>query len=224
MRLSCLRRFIKQPFATLAAIPLCMLGMAEAAVGAIQWIGIQPSNHSDYPFTGSFYNPGPYACYLAVLLPIAVFAFRNTDHKLTFRMARWLGMRMALVCAILIPASLSRTAMIAAVIGSAIAYWDELTEYIAKHKASYLIGILIAAVISAGGLYAIKKDSADGRLVMWKVAMQAAADAPLTGTGWDNVAGAYGEAQERYFKSGRGSDGAMERLRSRDGREAAEDL
>ena len=206
MRLSCLRRFIKQPYATLAAIPLCMLGMVEAAVGAIQWIGIQPSNHSDYPFTGSFYNPGPYACYLAVLLPIAVFAFRNTDHKLTFRMARWLGTGMALACAILISASLSRTAMIAAVIGSAIAYWDELTEYIAKHKASYLIGILIAAVISAGGLYAIKKDSADGRLVMWKVAMRAAADAPLTGTGWDNVAGAYGEAQERYFESGRGTE------------------
>ena len=108
---SCFPHFIKRPRAFLAAIPLCMLGMAEAAVGAIQWIGIQPSNHSDYPFTGTFYNPGPYACYLAVLLPMAVFAFKNTDHRLISRMARWLETGMALACAILIPASLSYTAL-----------------------------------------------------------------------------------------------------------------
>ena len=206
---SCLRRFIKQPFATLAAIPLCMLGMAEAAVGAIQWMGILSSHHNDYPFTGTFYNPGPYACYLAVLLPMAVFACKNTGHILISRMVRWLATGMALSCAILIPASLSRTAMIAAAIGTAIAYRDELKAFLHKNKAMCVIGMLIAVLTIAGGMYAVKKDSADGRLVMWKVAMQAAADTPLTGMGWDNVAGAYGEAQERYFGAGRGSEEEM---------------
>ena len=91
--------------------PFLMLGCTEVIIGLLQLAGICKSSHPDYPFTGSFYNPGPYACYLAVLLPIAVFAFRNTDHKLTFRMARWLGTGMVLACAILIPASLSYTAL-----------------------------------------------------------------------------------------------------------------
>lgn len=186
--------------------PFFILGNAEVILGLLQLAGICRSAHPDYPFTGSFYNPGPYACYLAVLLPMAVFAFRNTDHRLTSRMARWLGTGMALACAILIPASLSRTAMIAAAVGGAIAYWDELKEFLVKHRATHLVGMLIAVLVLGVGLYAVKKDSADGRLVMWKVAMRAAADAPLTGVGWDNVAGAYGEAQERYFEAGYGSE------------------
>lgn len=192
-----------------APYPFLIIGCAEAILGVFQLVGICSSSHPDYPFTGSFYNPGPFACYLAVLLPMAVFAFRNTGHKLKFKMARWLGMGMLLVCAILIPASLSRTAMIATAVGTTIAYWDEFKTYLEKHKVTYFIGILIAVIILSGSLYAVKKDSADGRLVMWKVGMQAAVDASLTGVGWDNVAGAYGEAQERYFESGRGSEEEM---------------
>ena len=186
---------------------LLALGGYEAIIGLLQLLGIQDSHHSDYSFTGTFYNPGPYACYLAILFPIAAYmAFRNTGSKLTSKVVRWLGTGMALACAILIPASLSRTALIAAAVGTTVAYWDELKIFLAKHRASYIPGTLLTVLVVAGGLYAVKKDSADGRLVMWKVAMQAAADAPLTGTGWDNVAGAYGEAQERYFESGRASE------------------
>ena len=186
---------------------LLALGGYEAVIGLLQLLGIQDSHHSDYPFTGTFYNPGPYACYLAILFPIAAYmAFRNTGSKLTSRVARWLGTGMALAGAILIPASLSRTALMSAAVGTAVAYWDELKTYLTKNKVGYAVCRLLAVLVIAGGLYALKKDSADGRLVMWKVAMQAAADAPLTGTGWDNVAGAYGEAQERYFESGRGTE------------------
>ena len=197
---------IRDGITILLTISFIFLGCFQALTGFLQIFKLYPCQHPDYPFTGSFYNPGPYACYLAVLLPIAVFAFRNNDHKLTYRMAQWLGTGMALSCAILIPASLSRTAMIAAATGTAIVYWDELKTFIAKHRATYFIGILIAAIILAGGLYAVKKDSADGRLVMWKVAMQTAADVSMTGVGWDNVAGTYGEAQERFFESGRGTE------------------
>ena len=61
-------------------------------------------------------------------------------------------------------------------------------------------------MIIAGGIYIVKKNSADGRLLMWKVAVQAAMEVPLTGVGWSDVAGTYGEAQEQYFASGKGSE------------------
>ena len=56
----------------------------------------------------------------------------------------------------------------------------------------------ILCVIIAGGIYLMKKNSADGRFLMWKVALQAVTEAHINGAGWDNVAGTYGEAQERY--------------------------
>ena len=57
-------------------------------------------------------------------------------------------------------------------------------------------------MVSAIGAYHWKKDSADGRLLMWKVSVQAVMEHPWQGVGWEHVAGAYGDAQERYFASG----------------------
>ena len=52
------------------------------------------------------------------------------------------------------------------------------------------------------GVYRMKQGSADGRFLMWKVAADAVNPHPFEGAGWQNVAGAYGMAQERYFASG----------------------
>lgn len=52
------------------------------------------------------------------------------------------------------------------------------------------------------GVYLMKKDSADGRLLMWKVSVHAIAGQPWRGYGWDGVPGAYGQAQEDYFSAG----------------------
>ena len=57
-------------------------------------------------------------------------------------------------------------------------------------------------MVSAIGAYHWKKDSADGRLLMWKVSVQVVMEHPWQGVGWEHVAGAYGDAQERYFASG----------------------
>jgi len=48
----------------------------------------------------------------------------------------------------------------------------------------------------------MKQGSADGRFLMWKVAAGAVGSHPFEGVGWQNVAGAYGMAQEQYFASG----------------------
>ena len=55
------------------------------------------------------------------------------------------------------------------------------------------------------GMYLMKKDSADGRALMWKVSLQAAINNPL-GAGLGNFSGAYGEAQAAYFAAGKGTE------------------
>jgi hypothetical protein len=54
-------------------------------------------------------------------------------------------------------------------------------------------------------MYYLKKDSADGRALMWKIALHAAEKHPL-GVGLGNFDSAYGDAQAAYFASGKGTE------------------
>lgn len=181
---------------------ILFLGYDEAVIGILQWLGIMHSHHYGYAFTGTFYNPGPYACFLSIMVPIAVSMMDERNHWTE----RWIGSGIVLMCAILIPVTLSRTAMIACATGTAIALWNSIYSYLRKVRRMYVILTSVVFMIAIIFLYSVKKDSADGRILMWKVAAEAVIDTPLTGVGWDNVAGGYGEAQERYFKSGKASE------------------
>ena len=52
---------------------MLLFGGTEAFLGFRQLYGFSVSNHSLYALTGSFYNPGPYMGYLAMLLPVCVY-------------------------------------------------------------------------------------------------------------------------------------------------------
>jgi tetratricopeptide (TPR) repeat protein len=54
-------------------------------------------------------------------------------------------------------------------------------------------------------MYYLKKDSADGRSLMWKIALQTAVKHPF-GVGLGNFSGAYGDEQAIYFAGGKGSE------------------
>jgi hypothetical protein len=48
-------------------------GLVEAVWGLMQLYGLERSQHPLFRTTGSFFNPGPYACYIAVVLPAALY-------------------------------------------------------------------------------------------------------------------------------------------------------
>jgi O-antigen polymerase len=47
-------------------------GFLQAIYGLLQLYGVYPSHHSLFKVTGSFFNPAPYAMYLAVVFPVAL--------------------------------------------------------------------------------------------------------------------------------------------------------
>lgn len=182
---------------------LILCGIYEGTIGVMQLAGVLPSGHHDYRVTGDFYNPGPFACFLSVIFPIALYYAIHIDNKFQ----KWLGTGMVFLCAILVPATLSRTALAACVIGGIVALLTCMNFRSCNRR--LLLLVVIVLVIVGGGAYFIKKESADGRFLMWKVASRAAIEAPVDGVGWSNVAGTYGEAQERYFNSGVGTEAEM---------------
>src|SRR5690606_37096003 len=53
-------------------IAVIISGCIQAIYGNLQLYGFYPSHHSGFQMTGSFFNPGPYGGFLAVVFPVAL--------------------------------------------------------------------------------------------------------------------------------------------------------
>jgi len=196
---------------------------AEAVWGLLQLYGFARSQHALYPTTGSFFNPGPYAGYLATLLPVALFYVlpknripERTDRRGPLLSKLGPAVPLATVAAtlLILPATMSRAGWMAAAMGSAVIVLGHYhrsdrgknkSPRTARWKMGWAAAVLAIAAWTLFGLYGIKKDSADGRALIWKISAEMAWRSPA-GMGSGNFAGSYGAAQEAYFASGRGSE------------------
>ena len=78
---------------------------------------------------------------------------------------------------------------------------------IRKKWLTIALGVMFSSVILLGYvIYEFKKDSADGRLLIWKVSSSMIGDAPLLGHGFNTFQANYAPALAEYFESGKGSD------------------
>lgn len=109
---------------------------------------------------------------------------------------------------LVLPATLSRGAWLAAIAGCGIVLgyyfhlYNRLKFLFQKHRlASFIATICIFLLVTGTliGIYQLKKESADGRRLIWKVSSTLVASHPATGVGFGHFAGAYGEAQAAYF-------------------------
>ena len=213
---------------TLLLMLLCVLGIYEAWVGIRQIYGFAQSNHGLFRITGTLFNPGPYAGFIAPVFVCAaacVARYRFAERALrtwgSLRRLRagvllWgvapylLGWVAALMTVVVLPASMSRAALVAAAVGcGALAFrvWNVRGRFRYVYRAHPLrVGVLsgLAGLLLAGigaGAYHIKRPSAEGRLLMWKIDTRIMLRHPLCGGGIGNFAGAFGEEQARYFAS-----------------------
>ena len=179
---------------------LIAAGALEAVWGLLQVYGYEPSNHSLYALTGSFYNPGPYSGFLAMCVPVALHEWLEGK-----RIWKHVSLVALVLMLVVLPSGMSRSAWLAALVASGYVLGMHYRERLYRYRNVFWIGGLLLILLGIGA-YHWKKDSADGRLLMWKVATQAVLDQPWQGVGWEYVAGAYGDAQERYFASGAASE------------------
>ncbi len=186
--------FVRHTVIYIVSLCLVLWGIAEAVYGGLQLYGLSESNHSLYNITGSFRNPGPYAGFLAVVLPVALYLALSCRIRSKCLRQGTVALCWVYVflCVTLLPATLSRSAWIAAGVGSGIvlcARYRLRTRcilYFRRHRrrawALACAACLLLALAGAGAYY-LKKNSADGRLLMWKETLCAIAEVPYTGTG-----------------------------------------
>lgn len=204
---------------------LVMLGGIEAVWGLRQLYGYAVSNHSLYVLTGSFFNPGPYSGYLAMILPVCLYQWLTKRGEILCSDRndgrRWEkvmdkagtmvtgGVMLLILC--VLPAGMSRSAWLAAGVSCLCVYawhmdWTDKFRLLWQQQRQRVVMVVVGGfcVLLLAGylLFVLKPDSARGRLFMWKITCRAIAEKPLTGYGIHNFAAAYGNAQETYFAAG----------------------
>ena len=196
-------------------------GGIEAVSGMRQLHGFEGSNHSLFKLTGDFYNPGPYSGYLAIVLPVSLWMIlewgkeKRVHSHASLRYLGWIGL---LAIIVVLPAGMSRTAWVAAAVSCGWVYWvqrigwEKTKRYMNGNRTLTIVSSILILISIAGalaGIYLLKKDSANGRLLLWKVTGQAIREQPWTGTGTGSFPAAYAEAQAEYFTSGKASETEM---------------
>lgn len=218
---------------TVLFVLLCVAGACEAWTGLRQIYGWAPSNHGLFRVTGTLFNPGPYGGFLACVL-VCAGAWLVRRYRTVARILHGAGsgrmLRIAVfvpcaaaACAcvlagIVLPATLSRGALAAVLVSGGVLLFREcgvaarLRLAWASHRVptALLAGAAVLLLgVAAQATYRLKRPSADGRLLMWKIDARILLRHPGCGVGLGNFAGAFGDEQARYFASGEGDEAEM---------------
>jgi tetratricopeptide (TPR) repeat protein len=204
-------------------LAIVISGIIQAVYGNLQLLDYYPSNHSGFKLTGSFFNPGPYAGFLATVWPIALgmYLFKEklieqihaqitNNSKLTNNILRYVFEYIPLLGVVsiilVIPATHSRGAWLAVIVSSLLLlefrYHFIKSTFKKLPQTKRIVLIILATslfIIGLFGVYHFKKGSADGRLFIWKVSSKIIKDFPITGVGFDRFKAHYMNYQANYF-------------------------
>lgn len=175
---------------------LSIIGFVEALLGIVQFFYILPTYSVEYKMTGTFDNPAGFAICLSVLSPFSLFLLRTISHP--WRIA---GYSFFIISSCAIFLSESRTGILA-LMGVLIVHFyifylhQKLTRW---NKALLAYAVILFLITLFVGLYFLKKDSADGRLLIWRVVWEMIKDSPLVGHGGGAFQTQYMLYQAEYF-------------------------
>lgn len=200
-------------------------GGIQAVYGNLQLWGYYPSHHSLFKITGSFFNPGPYGGYLSTVLTVTFgfYLFKigfgseilKTNRQKPEQIKIIMFPLMAFVALALV-ATYSRAAFLAFLI-SFVYLINERYKYrlnmLLKRSMTKNISIVTAVFILTGclltSLYYLKKDSANGRLLIWDISLNMIKEKPIFGYGFDRFKANYMNYQASFFAKNPNADEAM---------------
>ena len=172
-------------------------GVLECIYALAQFFKILPTYNRYYAYTGSFENPAVFAMLLSVCVPIAVYYANNKTCSKKEKILWWTGAAGMLV---FIGFSESRTGFISAIISSVIVLLsasDTMRKKLLNRRTILILIPLVVLLVFL--LYRFKADSANGRLLMWRVSMEMIKEHPVLGWGHDGFTAHYMEYQAQYL-------------------------
>ncbi|MBP8777286.1 MAG: O-antigen ligase family protein [Bacteroidaceae bacterium] len=186
-----MREKIIQLFPTMQELSFIVLiiATAQAIYAILQRFGLL---HSPYAHTvGSFDNPAGLASVLAFSMPFCLSLWQSNKKAI-----RGIGFLLGSILFAGLIVSDSRTGILAAV-G---AVFIMLLLIAKKHRRMLLAIVCPLLIVLSVGLYYYKKDSADGRKLIWQCTLEMIREHPLMGYGPSGFKAHYMDFQARHFE------------------------
>ncbi|WP_142785720.1 O-antigen ligase family protein [Changchengzhania lutea] len=180
-----------------------ILALITVLIGFYQYF-FSATQINELLITAAMGNSGAVASYLAILLPWMII-FANTS-KREYR--RFLYCGIIILSIVLLILTKARAAWIAVIISYLfILIVNNKTEIKkiarqqAKTKYIFIIAFIAFFCFSLYAIFNLKKDSANGRLFIWKRTIELISDHPFTGVGYNLFGSVYPTYQANYLKS-----------------------
>ncbi len=188
-------------YASIFLLLVCVL------LGVLQAVNVIPPYSKFFKITGTFLNPGPYASLVGILLvvPIGILLLRKTFKEqkaiiLVKEKYEPFFVVLALFSVMVLVLSEVRAGLLSVII---VAFIVVFNKRFAEDKVKFkrLFGFLIAGIIilMAAFAFLIKKDSSNGRLLIWKTALLNKPESILIGNGYEYFERKYNTIQSEYF-------------------------
>lgn len=204
---------------------LIFVAAIQSSLGVLQFLDISKSLHSTFNVTGTFFNPAPYAGFLAALFPVVLggwyFILRQRGANgnnmikvykyvlilncflivfalfLAGSRAAWLSALVVLIC-MLLPCIPVLKKWIAGFfnVTSQIYFFNDLSK-----RVLLIVALILLIVGMSMGLYNLRPASVNGRLLIWKSTIQMIKDNLLTGVGVGQFSANYMNYQAGYLQS-----------------------
>lgn len=179
----------------------------EASVCIAQYFSFIESRSQFFQVTGTYENPNVTAMFMAITLPVFL-TLLNTGNAVK-RKFIYGALILVFIALILLKC---RTAIIGSVIGALV--FATLKYSLVKRlkdrknrQGVILLAVtgLLASLYIAKSLYQVKRDSADGRIFIWKTSLNMILQNPLSGVGYGLFEKEYNLYQSRYIQTGQAS-------------------
>jgi len=184
---------------------LIVFGYVQLVFCALQLFGIVPSFSRILLVSGTFDNISKLCIYLTCILPVAVQeGLKANDTTSKGKIVQAVCLIYVLSWLVLVFTMGSRTALLSGFIGMGF-YAGAQTGFFRRlkgitRKILVLTGLLLVVFGLVFLLVQYKKDSANGRLLIWKAALSGIKEAPLQGKGFNAFQAKYGHYQAAYFQ------------------------
>lgn len=190
----------KKGFTPNITIFILSLTFIQILVAVLQWFNFIPSFNPNFRFTGLFFNPSPFSIYLSSLLVFCLSIYFYHINKII----KTAGFILFLTGIPIIIIAQSRSAWLGLLSALALIlylkFWDVRKYY--KKRVPKTLAFLVIIIVGGGPyyLYHLKKDSADGRLLTWKLSLKMLYNHPYIGFGPGGFEGSFLKYQSLYYQ------------------------
>lgn len=161
---------------------IALIATLEGLWCILQFLDKIPSESLDFDVTGSFANPNVVAMFLALSLPAVLYLCFKAP-TIYLKVIQYLMLLIVCIGLLLLEC---RTAILGGAFSSVLfltLHFNLFKRFSRKYLFLGILAIVILSIPIGRQLYLHKKDSADGRMLIWRISAQMVLDSPMRGYG-----------------------------------------